>query len=281
MNKKISIAFLLLFLAISICLNAQNEMQRPLVNNTWQIGITNLKLYDSGLSELEYSGQGYFLQDEYSAFFRRSGNRLSWLNQTNVTYVPTYNPTHSAEILFLGVSSNFGVFYHFRPIKQLILMAGINTQIDFGIKYNSRNVNNIVSVDISAGLYPTGIARYNLNIKQFHFGFQYRVSTPALGCMFVPEMGESYYEVYENLPDLKNNIFVSSFQNKWGISNDFSIHFLMKRATLQAGLKQNYLQWQANNLQFYQKQWGFYIGTVIDLQFRSGKSAEGRNPVWE
>ena len=149
-----------------------------------------------------------------------------------------------------------------------------------GIKYLARNVNNIASADLALMLHIGGTARYNLEFNKFTLGFQYQVSTPALGVMFVPQMGQSYYELYLNLPDgLDKVTHFASFHNRAGVDGNFSIDLMFTGFTLRLGSYQQYLQWHANNLYFHKAQLSGYIGMVIDLNLFSGMQSRGKNSI--
>ncbi len=253
-----------------------------LLNNIWAFGIGEIELYDSYLSPAIYSGLNYTWDATHGAFYKTSNNRVSWQNRNSFCYSTAYNPAYSAAYNYVSGSIGYASYYHFRPVTKLVIMTGGLLNAEGGVKYNSRNVNNIASGDINLTLYASVITRYNLKINKFHMGMQYELLTPIIGVMFVPEFGHSYYEMYENLPNgLDQIIHFSSFHNKQGIKGNLALDFILSGITLRVGMAHNYQYWHANNLYFSQNQINFNIGTVVDLQLFGGKKAQSKHPVWE
>jgi hypothetical protein len=91
-------------------------------------------------------------------------------------------------------------------------------------------------------------------------------STPLIGGMFVPEMGQSYYEIYLGLPSALNDVaHFSSFHNRQGIKGNLSVNFILPTVTLFVGMTHNHQWWQGNNMIFYVKELSGQIGIALNL----------------
>ena len=60
----------------------------------------------------------------------------------------------------------YGALYEYRDINSIVLHAGINIDVDFGMKMNSRNVNNPYSMDLATNLNGMLGFRYMMPTKR-------------------------------------------------------------------------------------------------------------------
>ena len=251
------------------------QASEPFVNHTWSIGAGNMTLHDSYLSPATYSGLNLTLDVAESAFYKNCDEKISWDTRLQLSYGDTYNPAKTASINYFGGILGYGSHYHFQPLHNLTIMTGAFVNVEGALKYNSRNVNNMGSGDLNTTLYASAIMRYKVRAERLHMNIQYELMTPVLGCMFIPEMGHSYYEIYENLPnDLDKVTHFSSFHNKQGIQGKFTLDFLLKNVTLRAGFAHNNQTWQGNDLNFKQLQFNILIGATYNIIRLGGKNAE-------
>ncbi len=275
--KKSLIIILLIYIFLPL---SSQERDKITLNNVWAFGVGKMELYDSYLSPALYSGLAYTWDATHSAFYRCSNQRVSWRNHNHIGYSSTLNPAFSSAMDYLELSIGYGSYYHFRPAKGLIFRVGGELDLEGGIKYMARNINNIASADIAINLSIGGAARYVLNFKNFSLGFEYEISTPAIGCMFVPQMGQSYYEIYLNMSStLRHVVHFSSFNNKRGLDSNLMIDLMFNGFTLRLGGKYEYLEWHANNLYFSRRLMNGYIGTVVDLHLFGGTQSRNRSSM--
>lgn len=253
----------------------QAQASEPFVNHTWSIGAGNMTLHDSYLSPATYSGLNLTLNVAESAFYKNCNEKISWDTRLQLSFGDTYNPAKTASINYFGGIVGYGSHYHFQPLRGLTIMTGGFVNVEGALKYNSRNVNNMGSGDLNATLYASAIMRYKVRTDFLHMNIQYELMTPVLGCMFIPEMGHSYYEIYENLPDNLDKItHFSSFHNKQGIQGKFTLDFLLNDITLKAGFSHNNQTWQGNELNFKQSQFNILVGATYNITRLGGKNAE-------
>jgi hypothetical protein len=213
-------------------------------------------------------------------YYPNTQYRVSWELYDIWQYASLINSSQSAMITLFDVKLGFGSYYHWRPVKNLTFQAGAIMEVYGAVKMQSRNVNNIGSGDIALTLAAAGKARYDIPTKPVIISFQYAVSTPIVGAMFIPEWGQSYFEIYEHIKQsLPNVIKFSSFHNKYGVNGKFNIDLIFKGFTLRTGFAHNNMYWSGNDLAFYHNDIYGEIGTVIDLQLLCGQKALKRAPV--
>lgn len=251
-----------------------------LLNNYWTLGGGYVTYEDTYLSNLKYSGWGFQWEAFHSNFYKKNRN-ISWQNRNTFFFANTYNPPYTASILNLNTNIAFGTHYHFRVTPQFTVLVGGFGDIEGGIKYNNRNVNNIASADLSTSLYVSTMLRYHLVTEKLQMAFEYDLQTPIIGCMFVPEKGASYYEYYL-LQNLNNTLHFSSFHNKLGLRGNLSIDFIFQKFTFRMGFIHNNTIWRANDLYFSKGHYLFNIGTVVNLGIFGGKEIETKQTnIWK
>jgi len=267
--------------SVSLTTLQAQEIVEPSVNHTWSIGSGVMELTDSYLSPATYSGMDITFDVAESSFYKNSQQQISWERRLQLCFADTYNPAKTASINYFGASIGFASYYHFQPVKGFSIMTGAFLDVESALKDNSRNVNNMMSADLNTTLYASAIFRYKLRTCFLHMNIQYELMTPMMGCMFIPQMGHSYYEIYENLPnDLDQIIHFSSFHNKQGIQGKFTLDFLLQNVTLRAGFTHNDQTWQGNDLNFKQSQFNIIIGASYDLHRFGGREAENQSTIW-
>ncbi len=271
-------------LATTIIVSAAAYGQRCdsalLLNNSWAFRVGRVKIFDQYLSPQEYKGTGYAWAATHGMYYPKTDYRVSWSVYETFRYANTVNASMSAMIMYLSAEIGFGSYYHWRPVKNLTLQAGGAIEAAGGVKYQSRNVNNPGSGDIALTLLAVAKVRYDIPLRPLTISLQYDVSTPVIGCMFIPEWGQSYFEIYEHMKEsLPDVVKLSSFHNKTGADGHFKIDLIFSGFTLRAGLVHENRWWHGNGLHFYSNNIFGEIGTVVDLQMLCGRKALKRSPV--
>jgi hypothetical protein len=164
---------------------------------------------------------------------------------------------------YLEMNYNWGINYHFRPMKGLVILAGGSCDIDLGYKDVARNINNPGNVDLATNLNLSGVAIYDIVLHRRTLKLQLSVETPLIGWMYVPLEGASYYEMFE-LGNLSNISHLSSIINRRGINPKLTIEVPFKRSVWQAGIKYQTLQYSANDMVFSRNELSLIIATTFD-----------------
>jgi hypothetical protein len=137
-------------------------------------------------------------------------------------------------IEYIGGNAGFSSYYNWQPIRGLRLMAGGSVDIYGAIKNQTRNVNNPSSGDIQVNLMASVGAQYKLSWKRWALSFDYMASTPLIGGMFVPELGQSYYEIF-SLGHYDNNVVVTHPFNAPTARMLFTLEIPFKKSALLVG----------------------------------------------
>lgn len=262
-KHNIYIVLLLMFVIVKSTYSQEHELLSTC--NVLSIGGGGAQIHDGNISSLTYTGLDVFIDAQFGNFYKKGNGKVSWLNRNNICYAKLRSPAGNAHIRYGAITSGYGAAYHLHPAKNFTLMMGGISNLDIATKYNKNNENNVVSVDFAITLNALIKARYTIPFEKTKLSFQYNVCTPLIGCMFVPEMGMSYFEIYTYTPKLRDVLFLSSPHNKTGIKGDFSVDFILDKIRFRAGFIHEYRQWSANYLSFNDRKCNFYIGILTGL----------------
>lgn len=268
--KNIVLLFIFGFVLINVSAQNSPEKKYLLTTNSNWVALSSIELLDPYLSDINYSGLGLKYNHINRRFVNLKNLNLSQQSQFNLTTGIALNPANTSAMLYFGSNYGYGMHYHFRPVENLVLLAGGIWDIDFGIKEISRNVNNPVNVDLSTNLNLSGVAVYKIQLPKRDLMLKWAVQSPVLGCMFVPGAGYSYYEMFE-LGNLDNTFHFSSIHNKRGLNQTFTVEVPFKYSTWQFGLNFFNLKYSANDLVFRRDEVSILIGTTFDAISFSGK----------
>jgi hypothetical protein len=239
-----------------------------LVNNNFQWGL--VELYDAYLSPLYYQGAVLQYNHRTRRYFNPEKTTLSRDNLLSTSTGLLSNPAGTSSMVYLDFQYAWGAHYHFRPVKNLQILAG--GMADAGITYKmiARNVNNPVNVDIATNINLSAVVQYKIPLKRRDLLLQATFMTPVFGLMFVPEKGASYYEVV-SLNNFENTFHFSSFHNKYGLAHQYTIDIPFKKSVLQVGYAFRGQTHQANELVFKRTASCFLIGWRCELYAFSGR----------
>jgi len=264
--------FLSIFFLISSFLYAQtdNGQKYLLTTKTNTLGLTTLNLIDPYLSPLPYSGIGFSYNHESRRFLSLQNTHVSMQSKSNVVAGLAMNPAFTAFMTYLGLNYGWGMQYHFRPLQGLQVRVGSIWDMDFGFKSVLRNVNNPVNIDIATNLNLTGVAIYDIATRNKLLKLRLDVSTPVLGCMFVPRGGASYYELFE-LGNLAGTTHFSSLYNKRGMHGILSVDVPFNHSVWRYGISYQQLKYSANEMVFKRHEISIIVGTTFDVITFAGR----------
>lgn len=211
MMRQLRYLFLFLLLPAITLVQAQflhGDSLRPITRATlYGVGVTNV--YDTYLSPQEYKGIDFRV-------LRESHRMTTWKNisrqvlfQADLGY--SHNKVDNNNTFSALVNWNYGLHYNFPITPQFRLLAGGVADLNGGFVYNLRNGNNPAQARAYINLAASGMAVWDVKIKNFPISLRYQLNLPLLGVMFMPEYGQSYYEIF-------------SLGNASGVVNFTSLH---------------------------------------------------------
>jgi len=270
MKKIVLISFVI---QLGSFLSAQNgyEQKYLLTTKTNTIGFSSLSLIDPYLSPLTYTGTGIQFEHESRRFLSITNTNISMQSKLDLEGGSLLNPAQTSAMYYLAVNYSWGMHYHFRPMKGLVVLAGGTWDAGLGYKDVPRNVNNPGNVDLATNLNLSGVAIYDIILRRRVLKLQLAVETPVIGWMYVPLAGASYYEMFMlgNTSDISH---FSSIINKRGIHPKLTLDVPFKSSVWRIGVGYQRLQYKANNMIFDRNELSFMLGTTFDVIHFGGRS---------
>ncbi|MFV0471206.1 MAG: DUF3316 domain-containing protein [Paludibacteraceae bacterium] len=284
LHKTVAIAVLNVFVfPLSLYSQQDNHQKYNLITNSNTVGIGYSRILDPYLSPFEYSGSHIEYQNDKQRFLSSKDSIFSYQNTLNLIVGDAKHPTRINSMLFVNTNYDVSIHYRWRtPVDNLICLMGGSWDWNLGGKYISRNVNNPFSLDLYTNINGRISSNYKFEVDFFHlfkqnFRIEYGVKIPLAGIMFVPEQGVSYYELF-SLRNLSNTFHFSSIHNRRGISHQLHLDIPLNITTFQIGMRQQFLQYKANNMVMHNNNISISIGCVVHLHvFRRSKNIPSEN----
>ena len=243
-----------------------------LTSVTTQYGWSMLNLTDAYLSDLPYSGYGLQFNTTSRRFANANNDRISLRTDINLQAGVSMNEPQSASISYIGGNVGYGVQAHIKPLRNVQVLLGGEWDAEMGLKAYSRNVNNVVNIDLATNLNLAATIRYDVPVWKNRIRLQADIRTPVLGLMFVPVRGESYSEIYY-LHSYENLFHFTSLHNKNGLNIRYLVQIPLKHSILNIGFQTDYLKYAANNMVFRRNIMSMQVGASYDLiQFGGRKN---------
>lgn len=266
--KKLTLTFICIFSLVN-AYSKNDSLQ--VIHNSWTFYVGEERIADTYISPLEYKGITYSLKATHGSTYR-SNHNISWEVHHKWKYAATYNPAFSSLITHGAVNIGFNTLFNWQVAPNLYIGAGGEANINAGIKSIPRNVNNNFSLDISANINAALQAKYVVETKPVNLIFQYNVTTPIIGAMFVPQYGQPYYFIYTDFQaSAKDVLKLSSFHNHYGATGTFNFDLAFNGFTLRTSFFHDHRFWHANKLYFHQKELAGGIGIILNTNLFWGK----------
>lgn len=262
--KKIKILSLVILFGTIIHAQNTDEQKFLLTTKTNTAGISILSLTDPYLSPLTYTGNGILFERESRRFLSTTNLNMSMVGKLNLEGGYLLNPAQTSAMNYVAADYSWGMQYHFRPMKGLVIMAGGSCDIGLGYKDVPRNINNPGNADLATNLNLTGVAIYDIPLRKRTLRLQLAVETPVIGWMYVPLAGASYYEMFM-LGNHSNISHFSSVINRRGITPKLTVDVPFKSLVWRIGVGYQALQYKANDMVFKRNELSFVIGTTFDM----------------
>ncbi|MGC3977021.1 MAG: DUF3316 domain-containing protein [Paludibacteraceae bacterium] len=283
--SRLGVAYItLFFLLLASGLTSQNVEDRPynLVTNSNTLGIGYSNILDPYLSPFEYIGTTIGYKAQRRQYFSHRDTLFSVSNQFYVQIGEGEHPTRINSMLFLNGNYDLGFHYHWRSLPGLTLLLGGSWDVDLGGKYIARNVNNPFSLDIYSNINASLSVNYKFGIDFFHkyrqnLRIEYGMKTPLVGCMFVPQQGVSYYELF-SLNNLTDAFHLSSIHNRRAVSQSLNLDIPVSFTTFRIGVNNDLLQYKVNNIVYHNYNFTTHIGCLVHFYvFQGTKNKPPRN----
>lgn len=265
---------LALFAALSP-LRGQEELPLSIMEAT-SIGVGGYNLMDTYLTPgatVNYSGVGLSVLNERMKMTGIADGNISRQQLLRAEFSSTSNGAGTKSNLELLGQYALNYHYHFTPLPNLKLLAGGGARGLLGMIYNMQNGNNPVSVKADLDLNLSGMAIYQLAIKDYPVTLRYQVDLPFSGICFAPKYGQSYYEMF-GLSNSGRLVRYNSFHNKFAIQNYLTADFPIGNFTIRAAFHHQAYHTDMNGIKSHVISRSFMIGFVREFISWGGKKSK-------
>ena len=231
-------------------------------------GIGGARHLDTYLSPMEYTGpQLSLLHTTFRTLRRNQHVVFQTLTQGELSY--TRNRAETAHDLGGAVRYDFGWGRQWTDMlfPRLNLAALGMAGGDVGFLYNNRNGNNPAQARAALRLAAALRADYRFRIRRQTLALHYEAHLPLLGMAFMPQYGQSYYDLFDR-GNYDHNIVATHPGNALSLRQLFTVDIPIRRATLRLGYLSDLHQLRANGLKQHQYSRSFVIGYVRNISFR-------------
>ena len=215
---------------------------------------------DTYLSPMEYDGWQASVLTGRERMTRMAGGRISFQSMMQAAATRTENPARTAEMWGGRIAYDAAWHWNWTPAKGLRLKAGAQVGTDLGFLYNNRNGNNPAQGRVSADMAASVAAAYAFRIRRFPLALRYQADVPLLGCMFSPQYGQSYYELYIGNRD--HNVCFAHPGNAFSIRSLLMMDLVFSRTTMRLGYLCDVRQSNVNGISTHDFSHSFMLGYV-------------------
>lgn len=223
------------------------------------VGYTNV--FDTYLSPQEYKGVEMRIV--------RESSRMTHLMQGNVmrqtlfqAYAGyTHNRVDNNNTFSSLANWNYALHYLFHLSPRLTLTVGAAADLNGGFVYNLRNGNNPAQARAYVSLDATAMALYKTRIGQLPLTLRYQLMLPLAGIQFMPEYGQSYYEIF-SLGHASGVVRFTSLHNQPSVRQLLSADLPVGKATLRLAYLADLQQGKLNHIKWHTYSHCLLIGVV-------------------
>ena len=223
---------------------------------------------DTYLSPLEYKGPQLSVANEtYRTLHRNSHILFTTLLEGEFSY--TESPKQNAHDMggSIRYDAGWGRQWKNIPWKGLDLTVGGMAGGTLGFLYNNRNGNN--PAQARAGIAASAFVRadYRFKVKKQHLGLHYQAHLPLFGTAFMPQYGQSYYDLFDR-GNYNHNIRCTHPGNALSLRQLLTFDIPIRHARLSVGYLSDLRQLHTNGIKQHQYSRSFVIGYVRELRIK-------------
>lgn len=232
------------------------------------VGFTNV--FDTYLSPQEYTGVDFRISRESMRMTKWMNNRVSLQSFFQADLGYTHNKVDNNNA-FSGLANwNYGLHYNFPITSNFKLLAGGLADINGGFVYNLRNGNNPAQARAYVNLDASGMAIWDLRIKNRPLTLRYQINLPLMGVMFMPNYGQSYYEIF-TLGHWNGVINFTSLYNQPSLRQMLTVDFPVGRAKMRFAYIWDAQQSKINEIKTHTYSHVFMVGFVKEIYLLGNK----------
>lgn len=251
-------------------LKADSAAQSRFITRATLYGVGATNVFDTYLSPQEYRGIEFRIA-------RESMRMTHWLDgnisrqtffQGNLGY--THNRADNNNTVNALLNWNYALHYNFRLTDNFRLLAGTAGELNGGFVYNMRNGNNPAQARAYVNLAASGMAIWNLRIRNYPLTLRYQLNLPVMGLMFSPHYGQSYYEIF-SLGNAGGVVRFTSLHSQPSLRQMLTADFPVGRVKMRLAYLWDAQQSSINDIRTHTYSHVFMVGFVKELYLMRNK----------
>lgn len=245
-------------------LRTDSAARSRIVSRATMYGVGFANVFDTYLSPQEYKGIDFRVSRESIRMTRLMNGNISQQTFFQADLGYTHNKAENNNTLSALANWNYGLHYNFAITSNFKLLAGGVADLNGGFVYNLRNGNNPAQARTYINLAASGMAIWKLRIKTFPFTLRYQINLPLAGVMFMPNYGQSYYEIF-TLEHWDGVVNFTSLHNQPSLRQMFSADFPVGRSTIRLAYLWDAQQSNINKIKTHTYSHVFMAGFVKEF----------------
>lgn len=250
--------------SLAQALRADSASRNRLITRATLYGVGFTNVFDTYLSPQEYKGIDFRISRESMRMTRLlDGNvSLQTFFQADLGY--THNKVDNNNTFSALANWNYGLHHHFPLTGNFKLLAGAVGDFNGGFVYNLRNGNNPAQARAYINLAASGMAIWELRVKNRPVTLRYQVNLPLMGVMFMPNYGQSYYEIF-TLGHWDGVVNFTSLHNQPSLRQMLTADFPVGRTRMRLAYLWDAQQAKVNEIKTHTYSHVFMVGFVKEL----------------
>lgn len=238
----------------------ETKAQERTTTGALTFGIGKVSQQDTYLSPLNFKGTQFSFLRETMRMTHWASEKVSFQTLLHGAFSFSENEPKVSNYWGAHIGYDIAWHRHWKPYDPICLMAGGLLMSDIGVLYHTRNGNNPAQgrLQLQAALSLGAI--YRLRIHKQTFSIRYQADIPAIGMMFCPQFGQSYYEISRG--GRNHNICATHPANAFSLRQMLTLDIPIRRYALRVGYQSHLRQSLANDIRIYDRSRLFLLGFI-------------------
>lgn len=245
MKRAVATILLLLVVFGPVFASADTIQSRP-IESLYSLTAGYSRHLHTYMSPLRYRGPEIALEGRWMKALPASPEKLRMEFDARLSAATATTAHGSMRGYDASLRFGWSLLHAWRVTPSLILSAGGGPSLEAGVFYLPANGNNPASARARLGIDLRFTATYSLRLGRLPARLVEEVTLPAIAAFFMPQYGESYYEIW--LGNRTGLAHCAWWGNHFGIINFAGIDLRFSRGTLRVGYEYTFRNAEANNL---------------------------------